>query len=238
MFFIAMWVIGWAQPPSPTFHIDVGTSFSYMLERVSAMKWTYCVWLVIYTFIVMIIILLLLSYEDLIHGKHLIDHDAAFEAVQALVVIYSLFSTIKVVALALVALYDMTTSPNSHYIAAGMAFACAMANTVCLYARRFIIVWHHHPLEKEQQQFAEGVLDVAQERYYRNARLVLALNTIWILFGLSLLIAFAATSIGLLEFFFTLYVVLDPCWQLWDFGNDPRCMEHHRPVAHLVLAMR
>jgi hypothetical protein len=225
IFFFAMWGIGWANCaliPDKNYCNDlVGVSFSAMLEKIMAMKIVYIFWLVIYgTFNKIGTMVIVITYAPIPpppSKKENPKHTFPYATVEAMAYIYCTFSVAMVICLSLVPVYDVSTDGTPHLIVAGVAFASGVFSTWALFIRRFLIIRYHHHDEANK----------LPDSYRKKANILLSLNFLCVLFGLAMIISFAVTSIGLLEFFLTLYVVIDELWQIYDVGNNPLAPEHH-----------
>lgn len=235
-FFFAMWIVGWANSTAGD-PFTANTSFSYMLERVLGMKPVFAVWLPLYMIVVLIIVGLVVDYRTMVHEQYLPESSCTSHTLSFIVILYTIFSLTKLCALVCVGVYDLSTSETEHAVSAALAFGSAILACWCLFARRIIIVLYHHPIEAEvarQSTFLTEHEKTSIEKFHRSAQWFLVFNLIWNLLGLSFLLAFVFTYIGVMEFFLTLYVVSDPFLQIWDFESDPRSIERRHYTSLLV----
>lgn len=214
-----MWIIGWANcdtiPGDNYCHNLVGVSFSAMLEKISDMKIMYIIWLPFFALLTSCVVGIVLAYEPLKGIANPNSH--AYESVDDIAIAHAVFSIVKITGLVLVAVFDLSADGVAHLVCASLAFISAIINTWLLFTRRALIVYYHHPDEK----MVDLKDALKNEPYYNKAKIFLFFNFICVLFGLAMLISFAVTSIGLLEFFLTLYVVLDVLWIIMDVGTNP-----------------
>jgi hypothetical protein len=227
IFFFAMWGIGWANCaliPDKNYCDDlVGVSFSAMLEKISGMKIVYVLWLVVYgTFNKFGTMVIVITYKPVSpppssQKEDDKKHTFPYATVDAMTTLYCVFSVAMIICLSLVPVYDVSTDGVPHLIVAGVAFGSGVMSTWALFIRRFLIIRYHHHDEANK----------LPDSYRKKSNILLFINFLCVLFGLAMIISFAITSIGLLEFFLTLYIVVDELWQIYDVGNNPLAPDHH-----------
>lgn len=200
------------------------------LEDIPGLKDTYIAFLSILGVALIPITGSVLIYTICFEGR-VLDHWYKTPGHKCLIVctaLYVVFSWGKVIALAFVAVYDLSNHAQ-HYLAAFLAFGLILLANMMLLARRWLIF---HFLGFKQCLHTDGIIEkpcfMKHDELYKNALLILSsVNTVFFLLQLTCAIIFAATSDGRAECALTFIVIADMFFQPFDFYFDEQSLIKH-----------
>lgn len=220
-FFIALYVTAYAITGDA-----FKTTLSEMLSENVIIQQLYTLFIGMYTTLTIWLIVLIFWYDftyvaednNTCYGKH--------KPTFYLIVLYSyvLFAITKLVGFIGLFFYDCNTSPDQHYIFAGIGFTAAVLASWCLFIRRVLI-------------FTHLVDDTKRHAHAQNPHqsfFMLLFNFLFVLTMTALLISFAFVKTGDVELFTGIFIILDPCFIIHDFNNDPIAVSRHQLIQTQV----
>lgn len=219
-------------------NLPLSTTLSQGLESLIGLKITFIIFIVFLGLALIPITFSVLFYNVDVEKKFLRQwpDKCAKRFLRFASIAYFIASWLKVVALSLVAAFDMSANQKAHYGAAATAFSLIIFGNFMLLLRRGSI-FDYLQFKEEQKRVllpieTKGLYEFmdTDEQYKKALGVIIGFNTLWILLQIGCAIIFCVTTDGRAECALTFLAVSDMLFQPFDFYFDPRSIEKHKPL--------